>query len=149
MPELTSHEDIARVLRATRTVAVIGAHREPHRAAFYVPEYLQRHGYSIYPVNPSLAGETLWGQKVRSSVLEVEVPIDLVDIFRRSDQVPSHLQELLALSPAPKVVWLQLGIRNQAVADRLVQAGIDVVQDRCTLADHRRLGIGQRSPGEP
>ncbi len=118
---------------------VLGAHCEPHRPAFYVPDYLHRHGYRVIPVNPGLAGETLWGGRVCPSLVELGEPIDLVDVFRRPDALDGHLADFLAMRPPPRVVWFQLGIRNDRVAARLVAAGIDVVQDRCTMADHRRF----------
>lgn len=136
--------DIRRVLEGAQTVAVVGAHDDLSRPAGYVPDYLHNRGYTIYPVNPMKVGMTLWGQPVRATLAELPVPIDLVDVFRRSGDVPGHLDDLLAMSPLPKTVWLQLGIRNDAVAQRLAAAGIDVVQDRCTLADHRLFGLPRK-----
>lgn len=130
---------IRAILERTKTVAVLGAHSERRRAAFYVPDYLAKRGYRCLGVNPKLAGERLFGETVVAALAELTEPVDLVDVFRRSSKVPRHLPELLAMDPLPKVVWLQLGIRHDATAHALVEAGIDVVQDRCTLADHRRL----------
>lgn len=137
--ELTEDRDLEAALRAARTVAVIGAHREPRRAAYYVPEYLRDAGYRVLPVNPRLLGEALFGEPVVARVTDLTEPVDLVDVFRRSDAVRDHVDEILAMRPRPSVVWLQLGVRDDAAAARLVAAGIDVVQDRCTLADHERL----------
>lgn len=142
MAELTTDTEIAAVLRAARTIAVLGAHEQPMKPAFYVPEYLHEQGYRIVPVNPQLAGKTLWGQKVRSSLAEIGEAIDVVDVFRRPEALAGHLDDLRAMNPRPKIVWLQLGIRDDAFAMAVQQAGMDVVQDRCTLADHRRLRIG-------
>jgi len=143
MAELNRDEDLARVLSNARVIAVLGAHDEPGRAAFYVPDYLHDEGYRVLPVNPLLAGRELWGEPVRRSLAELTGErIDLVDVFRRPSALPDHLPELLAMQPRPSVVWFQLGIRNDGVARQLVEAGFDVVQDRCTLADHRRLRIG-------
>jgi len=143
MPELFHDHEIRDALLRTRTIAVLGAHDEAGRAAFYVPDYLHEHGYRVLPVNPYLAGQELWGEPVRKSLLELEgEAVDLVDVFRRSAALPSHVAEILGMKPRPRVVWFQLGIKNQAVATQLAEAGFDVVQDRCTLADHRRLGIG-------
>ncbi len=128
------------ILEGARTVAILGAHVEAHRAASYVPEYLAAKGYRVLGVNPRFAGHTLFGHPVVATLAELEEPVDLVDVFRPSASLPAHLPELLAL--APRVVWLQLGIRHDDVARALVAAGVDVVQDRCTLADHRRLGLG-------
>jgi predicted CoA-binding protein len=142
MAELTTDHEIAAVLRAARTIAVLGAHDQPVKPAFYVPDYLHGQGYRIVPVNPMLAGRTLWGEPVRSSLAEIHEPIDVVDVFRRPDLLMDHLDDLRAMKPRPGLLWLQLGIRNDAFARAVAEAGIDVVQDRCTLADHRRLRIG-------
>lgn len=138
-----SDQDLARILRGARTVAVLGAHHEPARAAFYVPEYLHAQGYRVLPVNPGLTGTTLWDQPVRATLAELGEPVEIVDVFRRGELLPGHLDDLLAMRPRPRVVWLQLGVRNDNVARRLEAEGIEVVQDRCMLADHRRLGIGR------
>lgn len=132
------------MLRRARVVAVLGAHAEARRPAHYVPAYLQAQGYRIIPVNPKYAGQVLFGARVVPSLLDIEVPVDLVDVFRPAASLPSHLPEILGMTPRPPVVWFQLGIRNEAVADALVAASIDVVQDRCTLADHRRWGLPAR-----
>jgi predicted CoA-binding protein len=142
MAELTTDAQISQLLRDTRTIAVLGAHVEPSRAAFYVPDYLHAQGYRVLPVNPQLAGRTLFGETVRASLAEVGEPVDIVDVFRRPDLLPGHLADILSMTPRPRLVWLQLGIRNDAFARAVEQEGIDVVQDRCTLADHRRLGVG-------
>jgi len=141
VPDPLHAEDVRDVLTTCRTVAVLGASDGPDRPAFYVPQYLHDQGYDVYGVSPRITGAVLWGHPVVARLADVPVPIDLVDVFRRSDDVPGHLDELLALSPRPKVVWLQQGIRHDAVADALRAVGIRVVQDRCTYADHRRLGL--------
>ena len=139
MAPLTQIDDIKRVLQTSKTVAVLGAHTDERKAAHYVPRYLDDNGYTVYPVNPVFEGETLFGSPVVASLGEVSEPVDVVNVFRRSEHLPSHLSEILALKPLPKVVWLQLGIRHEQVAQHLMDAGIDVVQDRCMLADHQRL----------
>ena len=135
---------LRRIFDATRTIAVLGAHDEPSKAAFYVPQYLHRMGYRVVGVNPKLAGQELHGALVVATLAEITEPIDMVDVFRRPDQIPSHVPDILAMQPRPPVVWLQLGIRHDAVARQLRAEGIEVVQDRCTLADHRRLGLPAR-----
>ncbi len=130
------------LLKTARTVAVLGAHPEPSRPAHYVPAYLVEHGYTVYPVNITKVGQTLFGQPVRASLTELEGPIDVVDVFRPSSAIADHVDEILAMTPLPGAVWLQLGIRDDASAERLRAAGIRVVQDRCMLADHRRAGLG-------
>ncbi len=147
MAELTTDTQITEALRRARTIAVLGAHTEPSRPAFYVPDYLHGQGYRILPVNPGLAGQSLWGEPVRASLAALGEPVDVVDVFRRADLLPGHLDDLLAMAPRPRLVWLQLGIRNDAFARAVEAAGIDVVQDRCTLADHRRLQVGRVDGG--
>jgi predicted CoA-binding protein len=132
-------DEVAAILRSARTIAVLGAHHEPQRPAFYVPDYLHAEGYTVLPVNATLAGRTLWGRPVRASLAELTVPVDVVDVFRRAEALPAHLDEILAMNPRPKVVWFQLGIRNDEVARALEAAGITVVQNRCMLADHRAM----------
>jgi predicted CoA-binding protein len=128
------------ILATSPTVAVLGIHHDPSRPAHYVPAYLHQRGYRILGVNPALVGTTLFGEPVRASLAELAEPIDLVDVFRRADALPGHQAELLAC--AAPVIWFQLGIRHDQVAAALTAAGKTVVQDRCTLADHRRLGLG-------
>ena len=139
MPELIREPDIVNVLERSRVVAVLGAHCEMHRPAFYVPDYLHDQGYRVLPVNPHLVGDTLWGEPVRARLGDLNEPVDLVDVFRRSDALDNHLDDFLAMRPSPRVIWFQLGIRNDRVAAALVAGGLDVVQDRCTLADHKRF----------
>ena len=130
------------ILTSSPTIAVLGAHQEPEKAAYYVPEYLHDEGYRIIGVNPDIQGEQLFGEPVRNTLAEIDEQVDLVDVFRKSELIPQHVEDILAMSPRPKVVWLQLGIKNEDAARILEAAGITVVQNRCTLADHQRLGLG-------
>jgi predicted CoA-binding protein len=130
------------ILMTSPTIAVLGVHSEPEKAAFYVPEYLHDEGYRIIGVNPLYAGEELFGEKVLPTLAEIAEPVDLVDVFRPAEQIPEHVEDILAMTPRPKVVWFQLGIKNDDVARILEASGILVVQNRCTLADHQRLGLG-------
>jgi predicted CoA-binding protein len=130
-------ENLRAFLHQTRTIAVLGAHPNPAKAAFYVPEYLARKGYTVLPVNPAYAGQVLWGQPVVSRLTDLAVPLDIVEVFRRSEALPDHLEEILAARP--KLVWLQSGITNEAFAEALQQAGIQVVQNRCLMVVHRQL----------
>src|SRR6188768_3860638 len=131
------------ILAGSPTVAVLGIHREPEKAAFYVPEYLHDEGYRVIGVNPEFKDETLFGEKVRSTLKEIGEPIDIVDVFRRPELIPAHVDDILAMTPKPRVVWFQLGIKHDEAAKKLEDAGILVVQNRCTLADHQRLGLGK------
>jgi predicted CoA-binding protein len=141
---VTSIDDIREHLATARTIAVLGAHHEAQKPAYYVPAYLHRVGYHIIPVNPAFAGETLFGEIVRPSL--AGVVCDMVDIFRRPEALPGHLDEILALTPRPRTIWLQLGIVNRAFTDRLVAEGLDVIEDRCTYADHRLFGLPKKVP---
>lgn len=142
--EIERIQDVKDVLVRARTIAVLGAHPSATRPASYVPAYLRNVGYRVIPVNPRFAGQELFGERVRGRLDEIGEPVDIVDVFRRSEDVPSHVDEILAMSPRPAVVWLQAGITNDDAAARLIAAGIDVVQDRCTLADHRTFGLPSR-----
>jgi len=130
------------ILTTSPTIAVLGLHHEPEKAAFYVPEYLHDEGYRIIGVNPRLAGQELFGARIRSTLAEIDEPVDLVDVFRRAELIPEHVEDILAMKPRPKVVWFQLGIKHEDSARILAAAAITVVQNRCTLADHQRLGLG-------
>lgn len=139
MAERTTPEDIRDILQRSKTVAVLGASTKTHRAAHYVPRYLHAHGYDVIPVNPTADGEQLFDHPVLSGLGEIDRPVDIVDVFRRSSHLPDHLPEILAMDPLPATVWLQQGIRHDEFARALTEAGIDVVQDRCMLVDHQRL----------
>ena len=139
MAILTDIEEVKRVLRESETVAVLGANVRESKAAHYVPKYLYGEGYTIYPVNPVHDGKTLFGEPFRSNLRDLQKPVDVVNVFRRSDHLPEHVEDILAVEPRPKVVWFQSGIRHDEVAQELSSAGIDVIQSRCMLADHQRL----------
>lgn len=124
---------------ATRTIAVLGANTEPGKPAHYVPEYLAAHGFTVLPVNPGFVGRTLWGHTCVATLAELREPVDMVDVFRRPDALMAHVPDILAMQPLPKIVWLQLGIRHGEFARTLSDAGIEVIEDRCTLTEHRRL----------
>ncbi|HWO19425.1 MAG TPA: CoA-binding protein [Kofleriaceae bacterium] len=135
------------ILSTSPTIAVLGIHHQPEKAAFYVPEYLHDSGYRIIGVNPMFAEQSMFGERVRSTLAEIDEPVDLVDVFRRAEQLPMHIEDILAMKPRPKVVWFQLGIMNDDAAKILEAGGITVVQNHCTLAEHRRLGLGR--PARP
>ena len=127
------------MIDATRRIAVLGMKLGDHRPAFFVPEYAQRAGYEIVPVPVYYPDETeMLGEKVYRSISSIPGDIDMVDVFRRSEDIPPHLDDIIA--KRPKSVWFQLGIVNDAAAERLAREGIDVVQDRCLLVELRRMG---------
>jgi len=130
---------LTRILREARTVAVLGAKAAPREPAYYVPAYLQERGYRIIPVNPTLAGEKILGETTLAMLADLPEPVDVIDVFRRPEFLPGHAREILALPWRPRAVWFQLGIRHDGAAAELARAGIDVVQDRCMMPEHRRL----------
>ena len=134
---MQTDDELRAFLAGARSIAVLGAHVDPAKPAHYVPDYLHRKGYRILPANPVYAGRTLWGEPVRASLAEISESVDVLDVFRRSAQVADHADQILALRPG--LLWLQSGIRNDAVARMLEDAGIPVVQDRCLMVEHRRL----------
>ncbi|MDT8306832.1 MAG: CoA-binding protein [Anaerolineae bacterium] len=127
-------ETIERLLAETKTIAVVGLSSSPTRAGHYVPAYLQRAGYRIIPVNPSL--DSALGQKAYPNLAAVPEPIDLVLLFRRSEDVPPHVQEAIAVGA--DAVWMQSGIVNEEAAAAARAAGLDVVMNRCMMVEHRR-----------
>jgi uncharacterized protein len=134
---------IRQLLSATKRVAVLGIRSEKHasRPAFYVPQYLISAGLQVVPVPVhDLKADTILGQRAFLRLTEIPGVVDLVDVFRRSEDIPAHLDDLLAKRPT--AVWFQSGIRNDEVAESLARAGIKVVQDRCLMVDHRRYAQG-------
>lgn len=130
---------ISALVQGLKRVAVLGIKTEEQRGqpAFSVPEYVQSKGVEVVPVPVYYPDVTqILGEKVYRKVSEIPGELDLVDVFRRPQDIDQHVDDLIAKKP--KAVWFQLGIRNDAAAKRLVDAGIDVVQDRCLLVDHRR-----------
>lgn len=134
---MASDELLVRVLRSAKTIAVVGIKDRENEDAFRIPQYLQRAGYRVLPINPKL--DTVLGERCRPSLGQVDEAVDIVNLFRASEHVPGHVDEILAMKPLPRVVWMQLGISHGPSAQRLRDAGIEVVQDRCIMVDHRRL----------
>ena len=127
------------LLERTKRIAVLGVKPEPAQPAHYVTDYAQRAGYEIIPV-PVYYPEMreLFGSPVYRTLTSIPGDIDLVDVFRRPQDIPKHVDDILA--KMPKAVWFQLGIRHDAVAEQLARAGIEVVQDRCLLVELQRIG---------
>ena len=142
---LTDVEGIRQILLAIKRVAVLGIRSEKDcsRPAFYVPQYLVSAGLEVIPVPVhDLNVNEVLGQPVFRRLADIPGELDLVDVFRRSEDIPAHLDDLLAKKPT--TVWFQSGIRNDEIAERLAQAGIKVVQDRCLMVDHRRYASHER-----
>ena len=136
---IDSYAGIRQVIGATKRIAVLGMKLGDHRPAFFVPEYAQRAGFEVVPVPVYYPDATeMLGEKVYRTISSIPGEIDMVNVFRRSEDIPAHLDDIIA--KRPKSVWFQLGIVNDAAAERLAREGIDVVQDRCLLVELRRIG---------
>ncbi|PYT82939.1 MAG: CoA-binding protein [Acidobacteria bacterium] len=131
-------DPIAEILNKCKTIAVVGLSSNPMRPSHEVSEYMQRAGYRIIPVNPN--EREVLGEKSYARLEDVPEKIDLVDIFRRAENVPAVVES--AIRVGVKVVWMQLGIENQEAAEKAQAAGLAVVEDACILVEHRRRGIG-------
>ena len=137
---LETDEEIKQLLAGTKHIAVLGIKTEAQsfQPAFYVPQYMANAGFEIVPVPvyyPEVA--TILGEKVYRNLIDIPFDVDLVNIFRRSEDVPKHTADILAKKP--KAVWMQSGIRNDAVAETLAREGIKVVQNLCLMVEHRSL----------
>ena len=130
---------LAGILKSAKTVAVVGASANPARASNYVARFLSQQGYLVHPVNPGHAGQAIDGRPTFARLADVPGPIDLVDVFRRSEDVASVVDEVLALDPPPKAIWMQMGVRDDAAAAKAEAAGIAVVMDRCPMVEIPRL----------
>lgn len=136
---IEDRDGITRILDATRRIAVLGIKIETDRPAHYVPAYARDAGFQIVPVPVYYPDATeILGEPVYRKVADVPGDIDMVNVFRRSHDVPPHVDDILAKKP--RSVWMQSGIRNDEAAERLARAGIDVVQDRCLMVELRRRG---------
>jgi len=130
---------IRSILADVKTVALVGVTDSAVRASNIVARYLLGKGYRVYLINPKLVGGQLFGHPVFSRLADVPEPIDMVDIFRRPDAISGVVDEALALEPKPKVIWLQLGLRDDAAAARAEAAGVRVVMNRCPKIEYGRL----------
>jgi predicted CoA-binding protein len=136
---IESAAQIKDLLEHTHRIAVLGIKPDPTQPAYYVPEYADRAGYEIVPVPVYYKDLTeMMGKKVYRKVADIPGDIDMVNVFRRPNDIPPHVDDIIAKKP--KSVWFQLGIRNDASAEQLAREGIDVIQDRCLLVELRRIG---------
>ena len=141
---LTTDDEIAQLLRETRTIALVGASDRPSRPSNGVMRTLQAHGYRVFPVNPQITGEHVHGEYVWRELAQIGEPIDLVDIFRNSAAAGDAVDE--AIAAGAKAVWMQLGVINEEAAARAEAAGLKVVMDRCPAIEIPRLGIDRIEP---
>jgi uncharacterized protein len=139
-----SDDELRKIYAETKTIAVVGASNDESKAANEIPRYLQRQGFRIVPVNPR-GGEIL-GERAYASLTEVDVPVDVVDVFRPSEETPGIARE--AVSIGAKVLWLQLGIESEEAARIATEGGLTIVMNMCMGATHRRMGLGPRPGSE-
>ena len=135
-------ERLTRVYREARTIAVVGASANQEKAAYRIPAYLQKQGYRIRPVNPR--GGTILGEPVAASLADLDGPVDVVNVFRPSEEAVDIARQAVDLGA--KVLWLQLGVRSDEARTIAEEAGLTVVMDRCMGATHRELGLGPLTP---
>jgi len=130
---------IAGILNTVKTIAIVGASANEVRPSFFVLKYLLAKGFEVFPVNPGRAGGEILGRTTYARLADIPVAIDMVDIFRASAAVPPVVDEVLALKPLPKVVWMQLTVRHDEAAAKAEAAGIQVVMNRCPKIEYGRL----------
>jgi len=143
-PALAHHESypdalIRRILRETKSIAIVGASDNPAKPSYIVVKYLSERGYDIVPVNPKLAGRTLLGLPCFGSLAEIGRPLDMVEIFRNSTDALGVTKDALALDPLPKVIWMQLSVRNDEAAALAEAKGVTVIMNRCPKIEYGRL----------
>ena len=132
--------ELKAILKRTKVVAVVGVSPNPVRPSYYVARYLKLKGYTVIPVNPGHAGTELFGARVAACLSEIDAPVDMVDIFRRSEAVPPLVDEALEAFPDTlKTIWMQIGVEHEEAAAKARAAGVDVVMNRCPKIEYQRL----------
>lgn len=127
------------ILTRTKRIAIVGVSLNPVRPSHYVARYLSLKGFDIVPVNPGGAGQQLYGKTIVASLSDIDGPVDMVDIFRKSDHVPPIVDEALAQFPDLQTVWMQIGVNNDAAAAKAEARGVTVIQNRCPKIEYQRL----------
>ena len=127
------------ILRRTKVIALVGVSANPVRASNFVARYLSLRDFHVVPVNPAYAGQTLFGQTVRAHLSEIDEPVDMVDIFRRSEAVPEIVDDAMRLFPTLRTIWMQFGVQHPQTAAIAEACGYDVVQNRCPKIEYQRL----------
>ena len=136
---LTSDQDLTELLQGARTIALVGASDRPDRASYGVMKFLQDHGYRVFPINPRITGEHVHGEFIWRELAQIGEPIDIVDIFMRSENVGPIVDDAIAVRA--KAVWMQLGVIDEAAAAKAEAAGLKVVMDHCPKIEIGRLGL--------
>lgn len=138
---MISDPEMRVLLRDVKTIAVVGWSPKPDRPSHSVAAFLARRGYRVIAVNPGQAGQIVHGERVRASLSEIDGGVDMVDIFRRSEEAGAVVDEALAAFPALKAVWMQLGVIDEPAAERAREKGVIAVMDRCPVIEIARLGL--------
>jgi predicted CoA-binding protein len=128
---------LRRILAENRIIAMVGLSADWFRPSYFAAKYMQEHGYTVIPVNPRYAGKEILGQKVYASLEDIPTEVDLVDVFRKTEDVPPIAEQAIAIGA--KALWQQIGVKNEAAAARAEAAGLDTVMDRCVKIEHARL----------
>ena len=131
----TNNQNIDQILRSAKRIAIVGLSEDPHKDSYRVAEYLQKHGYEIIPVNPKAS--QILGEKAYPDLKSIPSPVDIVDIFRKSEAVPAIVNE--AIQTGAKTVWMQLGVHHPEASAKAKMAGLYVVMDECIAVHHRLL----------
>jgi hypothetical protein len=139
MHEVYSQDYIREILLSVKTIALVGVSKSDVRPSNLVLRYLLGKGYEMFPVNPGLAGQELFGARICASLKDIPVGVDMIDIFRNSQAAGSITDEALALDPLPKVIWMQLGVKNSEAARRAEAKGLKVVMNRCPKMEYGKL----------
>lgn len=140
MPIVSADTQLRDILTRYRRIAIVGLSGNPTRPSFGVAAYLQRQGYDVWPVNPTLVGSRVLGRQVFGGLRDLPVEPEIVEVFRRSEYVAGVVDAAIAVGA--KVLWTQLGVRDDMAAERASEAGLLVVQDRCMAIEHSRLRVG-------
>ncbi len=138
---MTTHSDAAlrNILQRTKTIAIVGVSVNPVRPSYFVARYLALKGFDVIPVNPAYAGQDAFGRTVLAELKDIDRPVDMLDIFRRSEHVPDVYAAARATLDGLKTVWMQIGVEHAGVAADAEQAGLAVVQNRCPKIEYQRL----------
>jgi predicted CoA-binding protein len=139
MAETYSDAELRRILEGTRTIAIVGVSMNPVRPSAYVARYLSLKGFRVIPVNPGHTGKILGGETVRGSLSEIDEPVDMVDIFRRSEAVPPIVDEALEAFPDLQTIWMQIGVEHAEAAAKARARGVTVIMNRCPKIEYQRL----------